>query len=307
MTTATTATTDTGHLREVTIAVLLCVVGWFVFAVCDSTSKWLIQTYSVSQVICIGSLPAALVSAVLIFFKSGMAGFKTADLKWHMARAISVVFTSIFVVSALRTLPLADFYGITFLSPFVTALMAAFFLKEEIGRHRMLAIICGFAGVLVIAQPQFATYSIGLVFAFGATMAISGTAIVLRCMRSKENVLLFALFPAAANSIVHAIPTAQSFIMPSLFDCMAFGILAASILFGLLLIATGLRRAPTYAVVAPFQYTQIVWGIALGYLLFGDLPTATTLAGICVIVASGIYLIWREYQMHSKLVDNPLK
>jgi drug/metabolite transporter (DMT)-like permease len=293
-------TPDKDHLKKALIAILLCVGGWFAFSVCDATSKWLTSTYSVSQIVFMSSLPITILSAFIIFMKGGLSGFNTLDLKWHIARAVSVVLTAVFVVNALKTIPLADFYGITFLSPFITALLAALFLKEHLGWHRMMAIIFGFGGVLVIAQPQFATYSIGLVFALGATLSISGTSIVLRKMKSNESLFLFSFFPSFANSIFHAPGTIQNFVMPTFFDAGIFTILTISVMVGLLLLATGLRKAPIYSVVAPFHYTQIVWGITLGYLIFGDLPTPTTLAGIGIIVCSGIYMIWREYQMHKK-------
>lgn len=286
------------HLKDAVTAILICVTGWLCFSICDALSKWFGQTYSVAQIILMSSLPVTVVSAGYLGIKYGRAGFKTNDLKWHMARAGTVILTAIFAVNAVRNLPLADFYGITFLAPFVAAIMASFFLKEHIGSHRMIAIICGFIGVLVIAQPQFATYSIGLLYALGCTLCLSATSIILRKMKGKDPVLLFAFFPSLANCIVQAPLAAQDFIIPHGIDIALFALLAASVMGGLLLISTGLRRAPAYAVVAPFQYSQIIWGISIGYLVFGDIPTPMTLIGIVIIVTSGIYMIWREYQVH---------
>lgn len=292
---------DKDHLKEALIAILMCLAGWFSFALCDTLSKWLVQDYHISMVICLSSLPIAIFAGLAILWKDGPEGFKTPDLKWHLARSFLVVLTAIFVVSALRTVPLADYYGITFLAPFMAALLASFFLKEKIGIHRLIAIIAGFGGVLVIAQPQFATYSIGILYAVGAALSISVTAIVLRKIRQKQNILLFGFFPSVFNSVVHAPLTIKHFTMPSAFDVLLFAALSVFILGGLLFISIGLRRAPAYAIVAPFQYTQIVYGITLGFLIFGDIPTQTTLTGIAIIVLSGLYLIWREYREHGDI------
>lgn len=286
------------HMKEAALAVVYCLAGWLAFSLCDTTSKWLVQEYHLSLIICLSSLPVAVVAAFMIIRKDGMAGFKTPDLKWHMARAMLVIATAIFAISGLRTLPMADFYGITFLAPFISALLAALFLKEQIGIHRLIAIIAGFGGVLVIAQPQFATYSIGILYTLGAVTSISLTAIVLRKIKQRQNVFLFAFFPSLFNSIVHAPLTVVHFQMPAPFDFAMLGLLSVFVMCGLLFISVGLRRAPAYAVVAPFQYTQIVYGIVLGYLVFGDIPAQTTIAGIGIIVLSGLYLIWREYKTH---------
>lgn len=276
------------------------VMGWTCFAFADIVTKWLTQTYSVSQILCITNLIGTIVTGMWIVFRHGKTGFRSQRMKWHMARGVCVVGSSVLVVNAVARVPLADFYGIVFLSPMAVALLSALVLGEKIGIHRLIAIIAGFGGVLVLAGPQFDDLNIGLVFAFCSVLFIATNSIIIRKIGREPVTMLFAFYPFVYSAVFNLPFMLGSYTPVASGDMILFLILPALALAGLIGFALGFSRAPETAVVAPFHYTQIIWGVMFGFFLFGDIPTPATLAGVVIIIAAGLYLIWREHLAHTR-------
>jgi S-adenosylmethionine uptake transporter len=281
-------------------AIIIVTLGWSCFAFADVISKWLTQSYSVSQVICLTSLAGAVYTGLWIIFRYGYKGFCSEKIKWHMLRGLCVTGTSFAVVHALSLIPLADFYSIVFLSPLVLALLSKFILGEHIGLHRALAIIIGFSGVLILAQPQFQDFNNGFLFALAGVFFIAGNGIIIRKISHEPITSLYAFYPFIFAAIINAPLMAYDMKAISLVDLPLILALPVFLVGGLVGFSLGFSKAPVTAIVAPFHYTQIIWGILFGYFLFGDIPTSATLLGASIIILAGLYLIWREYVSANK-------
>lgn len=279
-------------------AIALCVTGWTAWVFTDTISKYLTQDYSIAQIICLANIITAIVTFIWLIKSHGLQSLKTPLLKLHLLRGLSIVGTAYCVVSAIARIPLADFYGIIFLSPLVFLFAAHFLLKEMIGWHRILASVVGFGGVLILAGPQFNGYNTGITFAMIAVLFVCANSFFVRKMKDEPALPLFAFFPALFNAVVFLPFMAMDFRMPEAIHIPLFLVFAPLIVTGLIAFTLGFNRATETAIVMPFHYTQMIWGVALGYLLFGDVPTVTTIIGSAIIIGSGLYIIWREHQLH---------
>lgn len=281
-------------------AILIALTGWFFFSVTDAFTKTLTGEYSTAQLIGMGSFIGMMLSGGLIYARYGWRGFLTRNWKLFILRGALVVVVSWLVVKALSLITLPDFYGIIFMTPFLVTIMSVLFLKERIGIHRIIALIAGFIGVLILAGPRLDSVPLGLLLAFGGMVGGSIVTIIIRKIGREPVTLLFAFVPCAANAIVYVpLMLLSGFHVPEnpwlLWEPSALGVTA---FIGFLCFSIGFTRATETAVVAPFHYAQMLWGVLFGYFLFGDVPPLTTVTGSLIILAAGLYMLWREYVHH---------
>jgi len=213
----------------------------------------------------------------------------------HFWRAVLGLTTMLLTFSALSYLPLAEATTIAFAAPLFAVVLSATALKEQVGRHRWSAVAMGFVGVLLVMQPHGERFpAIGLALAITAALGVGAVAITLRQIGRTEGTQTIVLWFTCLSLIGLGV------LMPfygRAHDGRTWLILVALGGFGglgQLLMTASLRYAPVSAVV-PFDYVQLLWAVLLGWLLFTDHPAATTWAGAAVIVASGLYTVYREH------------
>lgn len=284
-------------------AILFACGGWFLFCVCDAISKWLTGGYSPIQILAFNGAVGAMLAGGWIIARHGLTGFLTPQWKWYLIRSVAQAGSSYLVIKSLSLIPMADFYGIVFLAPMMTTVLATFMLKEKIGIYRLLAIIVGFVGVLIIAGPSFESHNVGYLYALVAVVFISLSAIFVRKIGRETVPARYAFFPFVTNAIVYVpLALAGDFKMPvNALDLSLLLLFAPLALLGLLGYSTGFSRARDTALIAPFHYTQMIWGALFGFLLFGDVPALTTYAGSALIVVAGMLVIWREHIHHKQI------
>ena len=209
--------------------------------------------------------------------------------------------------SALQRLPLADATAISFASPLITVALAAIILKERIRIYRWTAVLVGFVGVIVMLIPhldfrQYATAgalsvaTIGSLLALFAAFCNAGTVIQTRRLTQSETtssiVFYFSLMTALAGLVslpfAWHTPTGAELVM-----LIATGVFGGV---GHIFLTESYRYAPA-SVVAPFDYSSMLWALLLGYWLFGELPTALVYIGAAIVSGAGLYVIWRERQL----------
>ena len=215
----------------------------------------------------------------------------------HLARGTIGLTTMVLSFAALTYLPLAEAATIGFAAPFFSVALSALILAEPVGRHRWSAVALGFAGVMIVMQPGNSHLpAIGLTLAILAALGSAAVTITLRQIGRTE----------ATPTIVLWF-TCFSMVMAGLFlpyygqahDARTWAILLGLGLFGglgQLFLTSALRFAPV-SVVVPFDYTQLIWAVLLGWALFGSHPAASTWTGAAVIVASGLYTVFREHKL----------
>lgn len=281
------------HARAVALALL----GFSAFACGDATNKWLTAHYGAFQIMATQSaLAIPLLLAAAPFLGGARSALSAAHWTLHLARAGLYVLVVTMVLFAFARLPLATFYTAVFTTPLVAALLSMVLYGERPCLRRWAAIAGGFAGVLLAFRPGLAEIPGGWApwVVLAATVPIAMLQISARAM-PRASALTLGLWPmvggALGGSLLAWHGGGVAWVEPAHWPLFALG--AVCIATGTVCLALGFRSAPT-ALVAPFHYSQMIWGVALGWLVFGDLPDAWTMAGAGVIVASGLALIWTE-------------
>ncbi|GAN80435.1 DMT family transporter [Acidocella aminolytica] len=219
--------------------------------------------------------------------------FTTKSRKLWLLRFFALAFGVIGSVTAFTHLPMADAFALIFLQPSFVTLMSLLFLKERIGPWRWAAVIIGFAGVLVVLRPGYTPFSIGQVGALFA--GVGGAVSVISFRAAGGHDKRISLFGAGTLGVI-VIPgllMLPNFRWP---DEAQWGLLAS---YGLLaalanlLLMSATTRAPA-AYVGPIQYSQMLWAILLGYLIFDNGVDGVTLVGASLIVGSGLLTLRRE-------------
>jgi drug/metabolite transporter (DMT)-like permease len=218
---------------------------------------------------------------------------------WTAARTISALIAGFSAFYAFSVLPLAQVYVVIFASPLLITLISIPILGERVGIHRILAVIVGLLGVIVVLRPGSAHLGLGHLAA-GATAVFGALAsVIVRKIGRDERTAVLMLYPMAANFIVMGGLLAFVYKpMPiehlgGIATISALGFVA-----GLLLI--GAYRNGDAAIIAPMQYSQIIWATIYGYLLFGERVDLPTVIGAGIIIASGVYIVIRESRLGSK-------
>jgi drug/metabolite transporter (DMT)-like permease len=228
------------------------------------------------------------------------AMFRVGNLPAQILRGAFLFGSTFFNFLALKTLQLAETTSIFFFSPMVITALAGPLLGEWAGWRRWLAIIAGFAGVLVITRPGFGVFEPGHAYALFAMFCYSFYVIMTRRMGATETPESLIFYSALAPVVLMlpAVPYTAS-APADLFHLLILVSLGFYGAFGHWLLIRAYRIATTSAL-APYPYMQMVWMIFFGYLVFDQLPDRWTLAGAAVIVASGLYIVHREHRLRLK-------
>jgi len=229
-----------------------------------------------------------------IWRTSGFGVLRTRRPGAHLTRSAVGLTGMICGFTAVSLLPLTQSTAISFSAPLFMVALSALILKEPVSLHRALAVAVGFVGVLIMVHPdprQFA--SVGVLFAIAAAAGSAGAMIAIREISRTEPGPTIVFYFTLAGAMVGLASLPFGWVMPSpgvLGLLVAAGLIGGT---GQLLLTEAIRRAPV-AVVAPFDYTQLVWAGLIGFLVWGETPAMLTLIGAMVVAASSTYILWRE-------------
>lgn len=240
-------------------------------------------------------------------FRGELRGaFRTSRPLNHIARGLVGVSSMLLGFFALTRLPLPEAITLNYAQPLLVVVFSALFLAEPIRIYRWSAVIVGLVGVVIISWPELTLLRSGAAFgdrevlgvaAAFAAACISAVAILLvRNLVHTERVATIVLWFSATASVVSlfSIPFGWAALTPS----QAAFLVASGLCGGLAqILMTSAYRHAEASVVAPFEYTSMLLGIAVGYLIFGDLPTLYMLVGGVTVVGAGLFVIWRERQL----------
>lgn len=278
-------------------AIFIVCLGWLSFSFADTCAKFLVQKYDPSIILMTNGTIGMTLTFVWLMSTGGFKAFKTPKFKWHVLRALFTTGSSFSVVHALEHLPLADFYGITFISPFLIALFSFLLLGEKVGWRRITAMVVAFIGVIILAGPQYETHNIGLVWAFLAPVCLALNVLCVRKIGHGEPLSLFAFFPFVSIAFFNTLIVGGDYTLPATGDLWIFVLSTCCVMGGLIGTSIGFAKASDSAVVAPFLYTQIIWGVIIGMVLFATMPTSATLIGAVMIIGAGLFSFYREYRL----------
>jgi drug/metabolite transporter (DMT)-like permease len=270
----------------------LMVLGIFLFCCNDALGKWLLGTYSVWQMLVIRSIGAIAVLSPLIW-RAGRTAFANAPRPGlQIARVSLSVTESIMFFLALTYLPLADTVTFYLAAPVYVTAISALFLRERVGWRRWSAVVAGFIGVIIALRPSAATLTWPALIAIIGSLGFAVFLIITRMLRGTPDVVLVS-GQFGAMLLVSGAIAPLGWITPSVLDFGLMLVLGVVAMTAFACMNRSLKLAPA-SVVVPYQYTMIVWAVVFGWLVFGDVPDAFTLTGAAIIIAAGLYILWRE-------------
>jgi drug/metabolite transporter (DMT)-like permease len=275
------------------IGLVILAIG--LFTVMDAIGKGLMARYPVPQVVWARYF-FQLSWMLLLIPRVGLTGLvRTTRPGMNIVRGLLLAVSTIFMFSAISFVPLADAYTITFIAPLLVTVFSIPLLGERVGWRRWSAVLAGFIGVLIVIRPGFGmahwALALPLVTAVGfalyqiLTRKVSGTP------GETAFAMLFHLAWVGTVMLTAVVPFVWQPIAP--LDWLPMAAMGALGGLGHLILIRALTIAPA-SLLAPFAYTQIAWALLLGYLVFGDVPDVWMLLGGAVIVASGLYVFYRE-------------
>jgi len=282
---------SSGH-NSATLGIALMSLGVFLFCVNDAIGKWLVVTYPVGQFLAIRAAVTLLLIAPFIW-RAGRAAFASAPRPGlQLLRvALGTLEVALFFW-AIVYLPLADAITFYLAGPIYVTALSALLLGEHVGWRRWLAVLAGFAGVLIALRPSAATLTWPALIALVGSICFALLMIVTRMLRDTNETVLMSsqMFGTLAFG---AVATPFAWVTPSLYDLVFYAGIGAISVGAIFSVNRSLRLAPA-SVVVPYQYSMLVWAILFGYIGFGDVPDRFMLIGSAIIVAAGLYIFHRE-------------
>jgi len=263
----------------------------------DAVGKHLTQTYSVWQVLWVRSWVWLVAAVIWISCHGGLKRAIRSDRKTLQAvRSLILVAEVAVFIFAFRSLPLGDVTAIGAATPFVVLIFSAAFLGEKVGAHRWIAVLVGFAGILMVSRPGFGTFGWLTLIPLSGVLLWGVYQVLLRAVSRYDREETTLLWTGCAMFAVTGLIAPWDWKSPESIEAWAWMFLVGAFNtaghFGLI---AALHRGQASAL-QPFSYTAVAFALVIGWLAFDERPELLTVIGIAAIVAGGLYAIYRERQ-----------
>jgi drug/metabolite transporter (DMT)-like permease len=297
-------------------APLFALIAVTLFSINDVSMKFLSGGYALHQLVLLRSLVGIfIVVAIMVPLSGGFHLLRTSRLGMHVLRALCVIVANMAFFLGLAALPLADAVAIFFVAPFLISIFSVIFLGETVGPRRWAAIGIGMIGVLIVLRPGSSAFQLASLFPLIGAAGYAGLHIFTRHLRDTENAVNMTFYIQVVFIVLTAIlgltigdgkydifgGASSTFLLrawewPAQADILIIVFLGIFASVGGYFISQAYRLGEA-SLIAPFEYLALPLSILWGYLIFGEWPTPTAMFGIGLILASGLYTVWRERQI----------
>jgi len=271
---------------------MLSLAAFAVYAAHDVIVRYLGGTYTPMQILFFASL-LSFPLLTLMMIGGEQTNLKPIYPKWVAVRSFTMVCGGTCGFYAFSVLPMAQVYAILFTVPLLVTLLSIPILGERVGLHRALAVVLGLIGVLIVVRPGTAPLSLGHIAGLTTAICVAMQSVIARKIGNEESQIVMLLYPFAAIFITMGIALAFVYEPMPLIDFSATGAVAVMGFAGAFLLLAAYRWGEA-AIVAPMQYSQIIWATFYGTIFFNEQPDLQTLLGAGVIILSGLYIVLRE-------------
>jgi drug/metabolite transporter (DMT)-like permease len=278
---------------SVALGIGLALLAFALFSSMDAMIKWLSADYPVHQMLFFNAAFGLLPVALMTWRAGGLRELRTRRIGLHLLRSGCGMIGGFCAFTAYSLMPLADAYAFIFTTPLLITVLSIPLLGETVRWRRWSAVLVGFIGVLIMLQPGNGSFDLAAGAALLAATVSALSIILVRKLSTTETTASIAFYSNAVTAVVMACLLPVGFVPPTLPDLALMALAGLTGGAALLCLIAGYRRAQA-AVVAPFQYSQMLWGVVLGWLLWGDLPATAVAIGATIVVASGLYILYRE-------------
>ncbi|TVR09132.1 MAG: DMT family transporter [Salinarimonadaceae bacterium] len=276
------------------------------FTMMATSIKYVSVRYPVGQIVFFRSFFALIPLLVWLAWSDHIVNaLRTHNLRGHVLRSVINATGMICGFMALAYLPLSDAIAIGYASPLIVVALAAIILKETVRAYRWSAVGVGFAGVILMVTPQFGVVSPELADASratGAMLAIAAAffsaigAIQVRRLTETERTGAIVFYFSMITTLIGLASALLGWNMP---DATDFAILVFAGFCGGIgqILLTQSYRYGDASLIAPFEYTSMIWAVAFGWIVFDQLPESAVIGGAAIVISAGVFVIWREHQL----------
>lgn len=272
---------------------LLC-ASTIAFSLLDTSAKYAAQFVPTLEIVWARYALSLVFAAVMLKPWRHLGDYITRRPVVQTVRSLFLLVSTVLNFLAVQHLQLSETVSINFAMPLIVTAAAGPVLGEWVGPRRWAAVIIGFIGVIIVVSPSPATFQPAALLSLGSAFCSAGYSLTTRLLSSTDSAGGMLIYGSLLATIMLAPPMPVIAVMPP-----TWVVAAALVITGLtgaighwwLILAN--RYAPA-TVLAPFTYTQIIWMILTGYIVFGDVPRPATMIGATIIIASGLYILYRE-------------
>lgn len=272
---------------------LYALAAFAIFSTHDVAIKILGGTYSPIQIVFFSVLLSFPLATVMLMRDSTADTLIPRHPWWLALRTVAAVITGVSAFYAFSVLPLAQVYAIIFASPLIITVFAIPVLGERVGFHRWVAVVLGLVGVMVVLRPGSTVLELGHLAALLTATGGAVASIVVRKIGADERPVVMLLYPMVTNFVVMAALLPLVYVPMPIEHLGLLGIVAAFAWFASRMIITAYQSGEA-AIIAPMQYSQIIWASIYGFLFFDERIDGPTALGTGIIIASGLYIVLRE-------------
>jgi drug/metabolite transporter (DMT)-like permease len=296
-------------------AILFTLVSSLLFAVMTVLVRYLGESAPVGQMVFFRAAFGIVPVAIIYTFRGEILDMvRTRRLTGHIGRGSFSIGGMFLNFASVARLPIVDATAIQFTSPLVTVAFSAIFLKERVRLYRWSAVILGFFGVIVMLWPHFdasrlssaaiSVTAVGAACGLAAAIFNAGAVIQTRRLTDTETTSSIVFYFSLICALAGLATLPFGWISPSPLQLTA--LIATGLLGGLshIFLTESYRHAPQ-SVVAPFNYTTMLWALVFGYLVFGEIPVPLVFIGACIVAAAGLIVVFRERQLGKRQIDVP--
>lgn len=275
------------------LGIMSMLIAAFAMCATDAAGKWAMLEGNVVQLNFFRGLVAVMILLPLARREGGVRAFATKRPMAHLLRSLLLISLAFSWFIGLSKMPLADAAGIALCAPLCMTAMSVMFLGDKVDATRWGAVLVGFAGMLLIIRPGTDMFQWAALLPAWAAVGYAAYMVSNRGLRETETVTALTLYPQIAVAV------AATLLLPWFWEPLSLGTIAAMALTGAfaaighLLLTYAFRMAPA-SVLAPLDYTALLWEIIFGLLIFGDWPVPVVWWGMSLIVVAGLFIIWRE-------------
>jgi drug/metabolite transporter (DMT)-like permease len=275
------------------MAAALILVAMAVVPCMDGIAKYLSRDYPVVQIVWARYFFHFLLLCPVLLLRFPLASLRPKRAGLQVLRGGLLLVSTVLFFAAISVIPLADAIALVFISPLVVTALSPFLLGEKVGFHRYGAVVLGLIGALIVIRPGQGAFEAAALLAAGAGVVYAFYSILTRKLSGSAPALVTLGYTALLGAVFVSLVVPFHWVSPDLNGWLmmaAMGVVAAV---GHYFVIKAFELAPA-SFLAPFGYSEIVMTTIIGYTVFGDFPDYLTWIGIFVIIASGVYITWRE-------------
>ncbi len=307
---------QTSRVSRPASGIMAIVFGLFLFSLQDIVIKSFAERYSVLQIVFVRGVIALLLIIMAVMLTSGPRGLLSRTPGLLLLKGLCGFLSYTGYYLAIAALPLAEVVSIVFTAPIFATVLSAVLLKERVGPRRWSAVLVGFAGMLIVIGPPGFAGQAAAVLAVLSALFYALSTLLTRCVGPDDSpwtvslysMITFLVGSAIASLAVAGIggsmaidhPSAQFLLrpwtLPPLLDLLLMVFLGINAAVGFYCLAKAYLMAPV-SVIAPFEFTYIIWAVLFGFLIWSEVPTATTLLGVGILIGSSFYILRRELHL----------